>query len=125
MRVKRFEETFAEQKPEVQARANALAEQMLRELALDELRAARQLSQDAIAKVLGVKQPAIAKIEKRTDMYISTLRNMIQAMGGTLDIIAHFPDGDVRIKQFAELDAQEHPTNVSTKRSRARKAATA
>jgi predicted XRE-type DNA-binding protein len=113
MKIKRFDDTFREQTPEVRARANALAAQMLEELALDELRAARQLSQASIAKVLGVKQPAIAKLEKRTDMYISTLRNVIQAMGGTLDIIAHFPDGDVRIKQFADLDSQPHATQAS------------
>ena len=54
--------------------------------------------------MLGVKQPAIAKIEKRTDMYLSTLRNMIMAMGGTLDLVARFPEGSVKIKQFADLD---------------------
>jgi transcriptional regulator with XRE-family HTH domain len=127
MKIKRFEELVAEQSPEVQASANALTEQILAELALYELRAARHLSQEAIAKVLGVKQPAIAKIEKRTDMYLSTLRNMITAMGGSLDLIAHFPDGDVRIKQLSDLDQlpADSDTPVSKRASSIRKKAIA
>ena len=50
-----------------------------------------------------VEQPSIAKIEKRTDMYLSTLRSHIQAMGGELDIIARFPDGVVKINNFTDL----------------------
>ncbi len=38
-------------------------------------------------------------------MYVSTLRSYIEAMGGRLDIVAHFPDGDVRINQFEEIEA--------------------
>lgn len=50
-----------------------------------------------------VEQPSIAKIEKRTDMYLSTLRSHIQAMGGELDIIARFPDGVGKINNFTDL----------------------
>ncbi len=50
-----------------------------------------------------VEQPSIAKIEKRTDMYLSTLRSHIQALGGELDIIARFPDGVVKINNFTDL----------------------
>jgi hypothetical protein len=53
---------------------------------------------------LHVQQPSIAKIEKRTDMYISTLRSHIEAMGGQLEVIAKFPDGVVKISNFSELD---------------------
>ena len=49
------------------------------------------------------KMPAIAKLEKRTDMYISTLRSHINAMGGDLEIIASFPDGDVKISNFSQI----------------------
>jgi predicted transcriptional regulator len=76
---------------------------MLAEMPLHELRQARGLSQKMLADVLHVQQPSIAKIEKRTDMYLSTLRSHIQAMGGELDIIARFPDGAVKINNFAEL----------------------
>jgi hypothetical protein len=50
------------------------------------------------------QQPSIAKIEKRTDMYLSTLRSHIKAMGGELDIVARFPDGSVKISNFADFD---------------------
>jgi hypothetical protein len=55
------------------------------------------------AETLNVQQPSIAKMEKRTDMYLSTLRSHIEAMGGELDIITRFPDGTVKISNFAEL----------------------
>ena len=56
-----------------------------------------------LAEVLHVQQPSIAKLEKRTDMYLSTLRSHIEAMGGELDVIARFPDGAVKIRSFGEL----------------------
>ena len=70
---------------------------------LNELRQARGLSQIALAEILDVQQPAIAKLEKRTDMYLSTLRSHIEAMGGQLDVIARFPDGAVKISNFSDL----------------------
>lgn len=70
---------------------------------LQELREARKLSQKVIAELLNVQQPAIAKMEKRTDMYVSTLRSHIEAMGGELEIIAKFPEGAVRITNFTEM----------------------
>ena len=85
------------------ARADGLARQMLAEMPLNELRKARGLSQKMLAQALHVQQPSIAKIEKRTDMYLSTLRSHIEAMGGELDVIARFPDGSVRINNFADL----------------------
>ena len=53
--------------------------------------------------LLQVQQPSIAKIEKRTDMYLSTLRSHIEAMGGELDVVARFPDGAVKISNFSDL----------------------
>ena len=84
-------------------KADCIARQMLAEMPLNELRQARGLSQKMLADVLHVHQPSIAKIEKRTDMYLSTLRSHIEAMGGELDVIARFPDGSVKINNFAEL----------------------
>jgi predicted transcriptional regulator len=63
----------------------------------------RDLSQKMLAEVLNVQQPSIAKMQKRTDMYLSTLRSHIEAMGGELDIIALYPDGAVKISNFAKL----------------------
>lgn len=69
---------------------------------LNELRQARALSQVKLAETLHVNQAAVSKIERRTDMYISTLRAYIRAMGGDLEIVAKFPDGEVKIVNFSE-----------------------
>ncbi len=76
---------------------------MLAEMPLHELRRARGLSQKVLAETLHVQQPSVAKMERRTDMYISTLRSHIEAMGGELEVVAKFPDGVVKINNFAEL----------------------
>jgi transcriptional regulator with XRE-family HTH domain len=73
------------------------------QMALDELRVARDLTQEHLAKLLGVKQSAISKMERRADMYVSTLESMIKAMGGSLEITAVFPEGKVPISQFRKL----------------------
>ena len=109
---KKFSELTAKMSPESRARAEALAEQMLAEYPLYELRRARGLSQECIAKTLNVSQANVSKIEKRTDMYISTLRSHIRAMGGDLEIKAKFPDGDVLIDVFSEKEAT--PANYGT-----------
>lgn len=95
--------------PEAQARAHQKALAMLDELPLAELRQARLLSQKQLAAQLQIKQPAIAKMERKTDMYISTLRRYIEAMGGELVIRAHFPEGEVRINQFEDLEDKSQP----------------
>ena len=87
------------------ARAAARTKAMLAEMHLNELRRARELSQQALAERLGTTQPEVSRIESRTDMYLSTLRRFVEAMGGELVILARFPDGAVRIHQFAELDS--------------------
>jgi DNA-binding XRE family transcriptional regulator len=100
---KKFADLRAQMSPESRARAEAKAQAMLAEMPLNELRQARGLSQKMLAEVLHVQQPSIAKIEKRTDMYISTLRSHIEAMGGELEVVARFPDGTVKISNFSEL----------------------
>ena len=99
---KKFSELTAKMPPESRARADARTKQLLAEYPLYELRRARGLSQECIAKTLNVSQANVSKIEKRTDIYISTLRSHIRAMGGDLEIKAKFPDGDVLINVFAE-----------------------
>lgn len=103
-----FKELQARMSPEARARAQAKAEQMERELALDELREAVRLTQEALAERLHVNQAAISKVERRADMMISTLRKYIEAMGGQLEIRAIMPDGDVKITQFSEVSGS-HP----------------
>lgn len=79
-------------------------ELLAEESTLQELRKARSRSQRAVARKLHVKQAAVSKLERRTDMYVSTLRSYVEAVGGELEIIARFPDAKpVRIRQFEEL----------------------
>jgi DNA-binding XRE family transcriptional regulator len=100
---KKFANLRAQMSPESRARAEAQAQAMLTEMPLNELRLARGLSQKMLAETLHVQQPSIAKLEKRTDMYLSTLRSHIEAMGGKLEIIASFPDGSVKITNLASI----------------------
>ncbi len=101
---KKFANLRARMTPESQARASEKAHAMLAEMPLNELRQARGLSQKMLAEVLHIQQPAVAKIEKRTDMYLSTLRSHIEAMGGELEVVARFPDGAVKISNFSDLE---------------------
>ncbi|MBQ9405696.1 MAG: XRE family transcriptional regulator [Desulfovibrio sp.] len=100
---KKFSQLRAQMSQESRKRVIAKTDAMLQEMALSELRRARELSQSELARILGIRQPSIADMEKRTDMYISTLRSLIEGMGGQLDIIARFPGQEVRIKNFAQL----------------------
>lgn len=103
---KKFATLRAKMTPESQVRANERANAMLAEMPLHELRQARGLSQKMLAEVMHIQQPAVAKLEKRTDMYLSTLRSHIEAMGGELEVVARFPDGAVKISNFSILAAQ-------------------
>jgi transcriptional regulator with XRE-family HTH domain len=100
----KFSDLLAQMPADRLARIDAISEDLRAEMDLAQLRAARKLSQAALGEILHVEQPAVAKIEKRTDMYVSTLRRFIEAMGGELEITARFPDHQVLIKNFADLD---------------------
>jgi DNA-binding XRE family transcriptional regulator len=100
---KKFRDLRARMSPDRRKRAHERAETMLAELPLQALRQARQLTQEALAKTLGSQQARVSKLERRADMYVSSLRTYIEAMGGELEIIARFPDGAVRITQFTDI----------------------
>lgn len=100
---RKFSELREKMSPEAKAESRRLVVKALAEMPLNELRNARGLSQKMLAEALHIQQPAIAKMEKRTDMYISTLRSHIEAMGGELEVIARFPNGDVRISNFSQI----------------------
>lgn len=101
---KSWREIRATAEPETIRRAEEKVQQMLDEMPLHELRQARQMTQETIADALGTTQANVSRMERRTDVYISTLRRYVEAMGGELEITAHFPDGDVRINQFHEVE---------------------
>lgn len=79
----------AAQRKKVEARA---AQLIAEELTLREIRKARKLTQQKIAKSLRIGQEGVSKIEKRSDLLISTLRSYVEAMGGQLSLVAEFPD---------------------------------
>ncbi len=78
-------------------------DQLLREMRLHELRRARELTQQDLAEKLNVKQPAVAKLEQRADIYVSSLRHYIEAVGGRLKVVAEFPEGEVAITNFSDV----------------------
>ena len=79
------------QRKKVEARAAAL---IAEEMTLRELRRARKLTQVRIAKKLGITQDSVSRLETRSDLLLSTLRKTVEAMGGSLSLIAEFPDRD-------------------------------
>lgn len=87
-----------------QAIAKRAAELIAEEATLRDIRKARKRSQTKVAKTLKINQAAVSKLERRTDMYVSTLRSYVEAMGGELEIIARFPGSPpYHIQQFQEL----------------------
>lgn len=101
---RKFSELRAKMSPAARARAQTRAGRMLAKMPLKGLRLARGLSQESVAATLKVRQASISKLERRADMYVSTLRAHIRAMGGELEIIARFPDGEVTISNFESAD---------------------
>ena len=98
-----FDELTKDFTPQRRRRVEAMKAKLLADMPLHELRRARVLTQQDLAETLKVKQPAIAKLEQRADVYVSSLRSYIEAVGGRLKIIAEFPDGEVTITNFSRL----------------------
>jgi len=98
-----FKELQGKMSAERRSRNEAAADKLVEGMALGELREARDLTQEQLARVLRVNQAAVSKMERRADMYITTLQGVVKAMGGRLEIRAVFPDGVVRIDQFHAL----------------------
>ncbi len=91
--------------PERRAEIDRRYEELVNEVeSLKELRRLSELSQAKIAETLKISQPAVSKIEKQTDMYLSTLRGYVEAMGGELDVVVRLPDrGPVKIKSLEDV----------------------
>jgi hypothetical protein len=109
-----------ERRAKVDARA---AELIAEEMTLRDLRRALDRTQVHPARKLGVKQETVSRLEKRSDMLLSTLRGYLEAMGGELDLLAKFPDRPpVRLKTLAAVlaqnkaDAGERPPTADLER---------
>ena len=124
---KKFETLRQQMTPERRARVDARTKELLATMPLNQLRKARSLSQEELAEILDVNQATVSKLERRADMYISTMRRFVRAMGGELEIHARFPEGVFEIDQFGALPAAEDSpapeTATATKTSKRRRSA--
>jgi transcriptional regulator with XRE-family HTH domain len=90
---KSLQEKLNQLPTERQARIRQAADRLIaEELSLRDLRIARQLTQEKLAERLQVRQESISRLEKRADLHLSTLREVVQAMGGELRLVVEFPD---------------------------------
>jgi DNA-binding XRE family transcriptional regulator len=104
-----YKELQAKMDPASRANNAGRVRDELQRMALDELRHTKRLTQADMAEMLDVPQSSISRIEQRADMYLSTLRNYIQALGGVLQIQAIFPDGGaVAISRIGEYEHQSY-----------------
>ena len=97
-----FKELETKMRPETRARVKARAREAMAEMLLSQIRQAAGLTQEEVASRLGIKQPTLSRIESQDDMQLSTLQRLVGALGGELEIIAHLPGRDVRIRQSKE-----------------------
>ncbi len=106
------EEVLGAMSPERQARIAARTTELIgEELGLGELRKRRQVTQQALAEKLGGRQVYISRLEKRSDLKLSTLRDYVQALGGELQLVVSFPDEAVTINppSPARAERQDRP----------------
>ena len=96
----KFKKLKNEMTPENLKKAKAISQEMMAEMLLVEIRKETGFTQKNLAKAIGIKQPTLSKLESQDDMQISTLQRLIQALGGQLELIAHMPNGDIKINQF-------------------------
>jgi transcriptional regulator with XRE-family HTH domain len=94
--------------------AQLVAEEMTRQ----ELRRARERTQVDVAKALGITQDSVSRLEQRSDLLLSTLRNYVEALGGTLSLIAEFPDHDPVVLSGIANDDLELVRPKSRKRAK-------
>ena len=105
-----FSELTSDFTPERRRRIDEIKKELLAEMPLYELRRARALTQRDMAKMLKVNQPAVSKLEQRADVYVSSLRSYIEAVGGKLKVVAEFPEGEVTITNFSDVGEVQDAT---------------
>lgn len=88
------------------AAATARTKELIAELVMSELREMTGKSQTELATILGMKQPSLSKLEKQSDMQISTLKKIVIALGGELEVLAKFPQGAIKLAQFTKPKAR-------------------
>lgn len=101
MKIKNFDQLRSGMTDEQQKQADLKSREMLTEMLLSEIRREMGLTQQQLAESVGIKQPSLSKLEKQSDMQISTLQRLVESLGGSLEIVAHFPKGDIKLSQFS------------------------
>jgi predicted XRE-type DNA-binding protein len=101
-KTKNFKELLAKMPAERRARVDARVKNALEKMALHELRRVRRMNQSEVAEELKTAQSEVSKIENRTDMHVSTLREYVEALGGRLEMQAVFPDKTVQLELAAK-----------------------
>jgi len=97
-----FKELRDKMSPERRVCVEERAREMMVEMLLAEIRKESGLTQVDLAEALGIKQPSLSKLEAQDDMQISTLRRIIKALGGELELVAKMPRGTIRLRQFKD-----------------------
>src|ERR1035438_9646255 len=96
-KTRKWRDLYDKISPERRSAIEKRVEQSMKEMPIHELRAARRLTQQQLAQTLGMTQPAVSQIEHSTDLYLTTLENFVEAMGGHLEVFAVFHDGKVKL----------------------------
>ena len=120
---RQLDEVLATLPEERRARIDARFEELKEQVAgLGELRRAAGMAQADIASALNIKQPSVSKIERQADMYLSTLRSYVEAVGGKLDLVVRLPNGKpLRIERLGDVAAErEAPARAPARRSKRR-----
>jgi transcriptional regulator with XRE-family HTH domain len=103
--MKTLEQKLSEISPKRQKKIRARTRELVaREMSLQELRHAANKTQKTVARTLNMGQDGVSRLEKRSDLLLSTLRNYVEAVGGSLTLVAQFPDNDpIAIAGFGEI----------------------
>ncbi|MYC62863.1 MAG: transcriptional regulator [Caldilineaceae bacterium SB0661_bin_34] len=104
-----FNELIKDFSPKRRRRIDGMKRELLAEMPLHELCRAMALTQRDLAKKPMVNQPVVSKLEQRADMYVSSLRSYVEAMGGQLKIVAEFPEGEVSITNLSDAGEDRKP----------------
>jgi transcriptional regulator with XRE-family HTH domain len=119
---KTLDEVIADFSPESRARIEAEAARMAAEvMTLREIRQAFRLTQESLAKALDMEQESVSRIERRADLLLSTLRSYIAAMGGSLKLVAEFPDRpSIQIETLSDLSGEAQRPAGRARRAQAK-----
>ena len=108
--------------PDRRAKIEGRARELIgEEMALQQLRKARQLTQDQMARALNIGQDSVSRLESRSDLLVSTLQSYVKAMGGVLKIVVEFKEGSATISGLGISESIERSKQPAKKKAMRRK----